>query len=131
MSFGHASLWPFYLYIGAQSKYTCAKLSSFAAHHLAYIPKVNQFFQFYLPADIKQQLDNSIQEFYIAIFGEPVTEDTLRHLRWELIHAIWCILLDDDFIDAYGNGVVIMFPDGIQHRLFPQFFTDSADYPEK
>ena len=39
-SFGHASLWPLYLYIGALSKYTRAKPSSFAAHHLAYIPKV-------------------------------------------------------------------------------------------
>lgn len=130
-SFGHASLWPFYLYVGAQSKYTRAKPSSFAAHHLAYIPKVNQFFQFYLHADIERQLDDSIQEFYIATFGEPATEDTLRHLRRELIHAVWQILLDDDFIDAYENGIVIMFPDGILRRLFPRFFTYSADYPEK
>ena len=39
-SFGHASLWPLYLYIGTLSKYTCAKPSSFAANHLEYIPKV-------------------------------------------------------------------------------------------
>ena len=38
-SFGHASLWPLYLYVGTLSKYTRAKPSSFAAHHLAYIPK--------------------------------------------------------------------------------------------
>ena len=36
-----ASLWPIYLYFGNQSKYTCAKPSSFAAHHLAYVPKVH------------------------------------------------------------------------------------------
>jgi len=39
-SFGSASLWPIYLYNGGQSKYTRSKPSSFAAHHLAYVPKV-------------------------------------------------------------------------------------------
>lgn len=39
-SFGTASLWPVYLYFGNQSKYARAKPSEFAAHHLAYIPKV-------------------------------------------------------------------------------------------
>jgi hypothetical protein len=39
-NFGIASLWPVYLYLGSQSKYTRAKPTSFAAHHLAYIPKV-------------------------------------------------------------------------------------------
>ncbi|KAG0691968.1 hypothetical protein DFH29DRAFT_818504 [Suillus ampliporus] len=39
-SFGTASLWPIYMFLGNQSKYTRAKSTSFAAHHLAYIPKV-------------------------------------------------------------------------------------------
>ena len=39
-SFGNAALWPIYLFLGNQSKYTRAKPTSFAAHHLAYIPKV-------------------------------------------------------------------------------------------
>ena len=43
-SFGTASLWPIYLYFGNLSKYTRAKPSSFAAHHLAYIPKVGLAF---------------------------------------------------------------------------------------
>jgi hypothetical protein len=47
------------------------------------------------------------------------------------MHAVWRILLDDEFVVAYENGIVITFLDGIQHRLFPQFFTYSADYPEK
>ncbi|KAG6329626.1 hypothetical protein ID866_9463 [Astraeus odoratus] len=38
-SFGNAALWPIYLFLGNQSKYTRARPSSFAAHHLAYIPK--------------------------------------------------------------------------------------------
>jgi len=39
-SFGSASLWPIYLYLGNVSKYTRLKPSSFSAHHIAYIPTV-------------------------------------------------------------------------------------------
>jgi hypothetical protein len=39
-SFGTASLWPIYLYLGELSKFIRLKPTSFAAHHLAYIPKV-------------------------------------------------------------------------------------------
>jgi hypothetical protein len=39
-SFGNAALWPVYMFIGNQSKYIRSKPTSFAAHHLAYIPKV-------------------------------------------------------------------------------------------
>jgi hypothetical protein len=47
------------------------------------------------------------------------------------MHAIWRLLLDDEFMDAYQNGSVIAFPDGISRRVFPRFFIYSADYPEK
>lgn len=39
-NFGTASLWPIYLFLGNQSKYLRCLRSAFAAHHLAYIPKV-------------------------------------------------------------------------------------------
>ena len=39
-SFGTASLYSMYMYIGNQSQYLWAKLSKFTAHHIAYIPKV-------------------------------------------------------------------------------------------
>ncbi|KAF8154661.1 hypothetical protein B0H34DRAFT_852402 [Crassisporium funariophilum] len=35
------SLWPIYMFNGAQSKYTRAKPTSFAAHHIVYIPKLD------------------------------------------------------------------------------------------
>lgn len=41
-NFGDAALWPSYLYWSNQSKYTRAKPTSFASHHLAYIPKVSE-----------------------------------------------------------------------------------------
>ena len=40
-SFGDASLWPIYLFLGNLTKYTRCKPSSFSAHHIAYIPKVS------------------------------------------------------------------------------------------
>ena len=39
-SFGSASLWPVYLFIGNLSKYTRSKPTSFSAHHIAYLPTV-------------------------------------------------------------------------------------------
>ena len=47
------------------------------------------------------------------------------------MHAIWKLLLDGRLIDAYKNSIVIKFFDGITRRVFPRFFTYSADYPEK
>lgn len=40
-SFGTASLWPMYLFIGNLSKYVRGKPSTLSAQHLAYIPKVS------------------------------------------------------------------------------------------
>lgn len=39
-SFSNASLWLVYMFFGNLPKYIHAKPTSFAAHHLAYIPKV-------------------------------------------------------------------------------------------
>jgi len=47
-NFGDASLWPIYLFLGNQSKYTRAKPNSFAAHHIAYIPEARFFIQLYI-----------------------------------------------------------------------------------
>jgi len=44
-NFGTASLWPVYLFLGDQSKYTRCKRSAFTVHHLAYIPKAWNLFQ--------------------------------------------------------------------------------------
>jgi hypothetical protein len=39
-SFGTASCWPMYLFIGSQSKYIRDKPTSSSCHHIAYMPKV-------------------------------------------------------------------------------------------
>ena len=55
----------------------------------------------------------------------------MTHCRRELFHAIWELLLDDEFRKAYEHGIVIDCADGIRWRLYPRIFTYSADYPEK
>ena len=58
-------------------------------------------------------------------------KDLLTHCKRKLFHAIWNIILDDEFIEAYKNGIVIKCHDGVLRRVFPRIFTYSADYPEK
>ncbi|KAF9230351.1 hypothetical protein BU15DRAFT_57343 [Melanogaster broomeanus] len=114
-NFGDASMWPFYLFFGNQSKYTRTKATSTGCHHVAYIPK--------LPDDF--------QDIYISIFGEASSADTYTHCKRELIQAIWNLLLDEKFMHAYRYGIVVQCADGITRRVFPRFFSYSADYPEK
>ncbi|TCD64617.1 hypothetical protein EIP91_003851 [Steccherinum ochraceum] len=113
--FGNASLWPIYMFFGNQTKYERCKPSSNAAHHVAYIPS----------------LPDTFQDIYSQIFGFAATADTIRHCKRELMHAIWLLLLDDEFMAAYEHGIVLRFADGICRRVFPRIFTYSADYPEK
>ena len=47
------------------------------------------------------------------------------------MHAIWLLIMDDEFMDAYRHGILVYCGDGILRRIFPRFFTYSADYPEK
>ncbi|KIJ58627.1 hypothetical protein HYDPIDRAFT_49315, partial [Hydnomerulius pinastri MD-312] len=57
--------------------------------------------------------------------------DVLTHCKRELFHGVWKVLMDDEFIDAYRNGIVVKCYDGVERRVFPRIFTYSADYPEK
>ncbi len=54
----------------------------------------------------------------------------LTHLRRELTHVIWRLMLDDDLIRAYTHGEAIKLFDEVQ-ALFPRFLFYSTDYPEK
>ena len=77
------------------------------------------------------QLVNTIQDFYRKTFNKSVTSAVLTHCKRELMHAIWAQLLDDEFVDAYANGMLIECADRTIRRVFPRIFTYSADYPEK
>ena len=59
------------------------------------------------------------------------TAETLKFCKRELFCRIWLMLLDEKFMAAYRDGILLKCGDGIVRRLFPRFFTYSADYPEK
>ncbi|KAI0069589.1 hypothetical protein K474DRAFT_1610237 [Panus rudis PR-1116 ss-1] len=112
-NFGDAALWPLYLFYGNQSKYTRGRPTSGACHHVAYIPKV------------------CCIGCSVIWTGLGPNADVLTHCRRELMHEVWRVLLDDDFMHAYSHGLVIECADGIMRRVYPRMFTYSADYPEK
>jgi hypothetical protein len=68
---------------------------------------------------------------YKKAYGTVASKEVLKFLRRDLIHAIWHLLLSDDFIHAYMYGIVVLCADGIERRLFPRLFLYSADYQEK
>ena len=47
------------------------------------------------------------------------------------MHAIWRLLLDNEFVEAYSDGILIQGADSITRCFFPRFFSYAADYPEK
>ncbi|KAJ2991082.1 hypothetical protein NUW54_g8290 [Trametes sanguinea] len=114
-SFGSASLWPIYMYFGSLSKYTRGMPTEFAAHHVAYIPS----------------LPDGLQDYYMHVYGTAMSNDILTFCKRELMQRVWLLLLDDDFLEAYENGILVKCGDGVTRRIFPRILTYSADYPEK
>lgn len=116
-NFGTAKLWPIYLLFGNVSKYIRGQPNSGACQHIAYIPS----------------LPDSFQDFAADFCHKWGTQkaDILTHCRRELMHGVWKFLLDEDFIHAYKYGMVVKCIDGVERRVYPRFFTYSADYPEK
>ena len=116
-NFGTAKLWPIYLLFGNVSKYIHGQPNSGACQHIAYIPS----------------LPDSFQDFAASFCSKWGTQkrDLLTHCRRELMHGVWKFMLDADFIHAYKYGMVVKCADGIERRVYPRFFTYSADYPEK
>jgi hypothetical protein len=135
--FGTAKGWPIYFMLGNLSKYIRAQPDSGAMHHLAYIPSVSsQHSSAYISLQVHKyypQLPESIREFISSFHPKWRTQKVsiLTHCRRELMHAVWEKILDDDFVHAYKYGIVIKCVDGIERRIYPRFFTYSADYPEK
>jgi len=116
-SFGMAKLWPIYMFLGNLSKYTCSHPTAHACHHLRYIPSILDWLQDVVASSHPK--------------WKTQKKEILTHCRQELMHAVWKVLLDDDFLHAYKYGIVIKWHDGVEHRVYPHIFTYSVDYPEK
>lgn len=79
-----------------------------------------------------RQLPDAFKDFVKKKFGKgKSTSAFTTHCHRELFHAQWEILLDEEFLEAYKHGIVILCPDGVERRFYPRFFSYSADYPEK
>ena len=75
---------------------------------------------------------DEFKDFLAEHFGDKFPNDILfTHCHRELFQGQWRILLDDEFLEAYQHGIVIMCCDGIERRFYLRIFTYSADYPEK
>ena len=131
-SFGSASLWPVYLYIGNLSKYVWAKPTSFSAHHIAYLPTVRCRFistQHYLT--VFPQLPDKINEFYMEHYGTTPSADMLAHLKRELIHGTLRLIVGGTFADAQNNGQITKCGDNVWWHWLLWLILHSADYKEK
>ncbi|KIK11741.1 hypothetical protein PISMIDRAFT_122141 [Pisolithus microcarpus 441] len=113
--FGHATAWPVYLFFGNLTKYERASASPGTCYPVAFIPS----------------LPESLTSFINSFTKRKNHLDLLAHCKHELFHAVWKTLLDGEFVEVYGNGIVIRCHDGVLRRVYPRIFTYSADYPEK
>lgn len=132
--FGHATAWPIYMFFGNLSKYARQTPDSGICHPIAFIPAVSIHkypHRILLYAQVHKQLPQSIRTLISTLTSRKDNSELLTHCKRELIHAVWRILLDDDFVEAYKNGIVIKCFDGILRRIFLRIFTYSGDYPEK
>lgn len=140
--FGNASLWPGYMAFGNQSKYTRSDPGTHSLHHLAYIPEVcpslyavliasSLTFNFIAVFLAGFKIPDELNDHYIKVHGKAPPRAALTQMRRDLFQGVWDVLLDDEFLEAYDKGILIVFSDGITRRVFPRIFTYSADYPEK
>ncbi|KIK80123.1 hypothetical protein PAXRUDRAFT_159519, partial [Paxillus rubicundulus Ve08.2h10] len=114
--FGHAFVWPIYLFFRNLSKHYCGTPNSGACHPVGFI----------------SMLPDSIKNFLSKLYPDKRNhDDTILQCRHELFHAIWALLLDDYLVEAYKNGIEVTCYDGIKRHVFPRIFTYLVDYPEK
>src|SRR5215471_15207114 len=80
-----------------------------------------------------QQLPAEFKAFAMAqtAGGKTASPAFMTHCCREAMQAQWMVLLDDDFLEAWKHGIVILCWDGVRRRFYPRIFTYSADYPEK
>lgn len=132
--FGQNKAWPVYFFFGNQPKSERAKPTAGGGRHLAYLPQVTLSLALVFTGEVLtfRQLPDRIQDKIKNAIGKAASKALLTHCRREIFQAAWLILIQDpEFLDAYVNGMIVDCIDGVRRRVFPRFFTYSADYPEK
>ncbi|KIJ48727.1 hypothetical protein M422DRAFT_247583 [Sphaerobolus stellatus SS14] len=113
--FGSASLWPIYVFSGNADSWFRMSSNTDADDHWAYIPS--------LPQDLRG--------FIYEISSQASSPQMFMHCRREMVQAVWKLLLDKDFKEAYRHGIIVQCADGIFRRIYIRLMTYAADYPEK
>lgn len=131
--FGDAKLWPAYLQVGNQSKRERCRPGQGATHLIALIPSVRRSCLTLVFCLMRRwKLPKSFKGFVTRMTrGKKVTPELVAHCRRELIQACWRIMLDDDFIQAWSNGVVQLCRDAVERRWYPRILAYVGDLPEK
>ncbi|KAF8227180.1 hypothetical protein L208DRAFT_1298201 [Tricholoma matsutake] len=114
-AFSTAKLWPIYLAMGNKSKDRRSKPSCQAFEHIAYLETLPDAFKAFATEHLG---------------GKGLNGAFMAHCHREIYNAQWEIILDDEFLEAYEHGIVIMCCNGIWHCFYPHIFTYSADYKE-
>lgn len=76
-------------------------------------------------------MPDSFKDFATEHVGRGPNRAFMSFCQREASHAQLSLIFDDEFIEAYMHGIVILCCDGIAWRFYPCLFTHSADYPEK
>jgi hypothetical protein len=63
--------------------------------------------------------------------GSGSTPSLKTHCRREVFQAALRLIFGEEFVHAYQNGIILIFPDGVKRKCFIRIITYSADYPEK
>jgi hypothetical protein len=58
---------------------------------------------------------------YTTVYDSTANANILTFLQHELMHAIWSLLLTNNFVNAYVFGIVVLYADGMSRQLFPWF----------
>ena len=94
-------------------------LNNFSASHHRILTRSSQ-----LPPKFKTFLAKHVG-------GRGPKSSLFAHCWHELFHAQLYVLIDDEFVEEYLHGIVIMCHDGIARHFYPCLFTYLVDYPEK
>ena len=71
-------------------------------------------------------------EAYRKEFGRGPTAAVLAHLKRELIHAIYRLILGtEQFRKAYETGIDLECADSVIRHFLLRYFAHSCDYVEK
>uniref|UniRef100_A0A0W0F9I6 Uncharacterized protein n=1 Tax=Moniliophthora roreri TaxID=221103 RepID=A0A0W0F9I6_MONRR len=99
-NFGMASLWPIYVISGNLSKSPHGMPTAHTFSHLGYLP----------------HLPDLIKDVCCAHYGQAPLEETQRFLNHEVIQKAWGELLDEEFVEAFVNGLMLKCAD-MEERL--------------